>query len=85
MKVRGGRRRLHARVEQAWRGVREPIENLRQVLVRIEIDVRAFAEAMNRMARQIRVSIWLTQKRAHDQWVARHAIPAAPAREDVAR
>lgn len=82
MKVRGGRRRLHARIEQTLRGLHQPIAKLSQAFVRIEVDVRAFADAMDRIACHINTAVlaanWLARRRARDQWLSRRMLTATP-------
>lgn len=85
MKVRGGRRRLQAKVEQAWRGPAEAAASFGRAVIRITANFHAFAEAMDRLAeqaRQLRIatlaSFWLARRRARDEWLSRRMLPATP-------
>lgn len=85
MKVRGGRRRLHAQIDQSWRGTAETAARFGRAVIRITADFHAFAEAMDRLAeqaRQLRIAVlasfWLARRRARDQWLSRRMLPATP-------
>ncbi|MDR6574324.1 hypothetical protein J2X60_002983 [Curtobacterium sp. 320] len=82
MKVRGGRRRLNAQIGQAWSGMAETAFKAGRAFVHISAQVGPFVEAMERVRRQLRigtlVGYWLARRRARDQWLSRHMLPATP-------